>query len=753
MATTADASVLSSWIQIKPDSTIALRVGVGEIGQGAVSTGLRQIVAEELRIPFESITDVVTGDTDVTPDGGISAAVLNRSVHIRMMGKDGVHPDSPFGRNALNLQKVAAYAYQELLKRASSALGVRPEELSARDGIISAGSKSVSYADLVRDSQLDIEIPVQGLLEGLGITVLGTPPLLPISDYKIIGTSAPNPRVPTVVKGTVPWVADVTLPGMLHGRVVHPPTLGSTLVSAGSLDPGAFPNTQVVVKRNLVGVVSSDEWEAIRAAETLAQSTRWSQWSGLPGSDNLLEALLDTDWSQVAPGTWPADGSGAVEAEAALGSAAQTVSAMYTLPFYKHAPIGPEVTVADVRGDGTTHVWSFSQRLQTLRSKIAILLETDPANVIVHFREGPASFGRSTTGDGGAEAEAVILSQAVGRPVRVQWMKDDDFAWSVQHAPYLGELNVGLDANGRMTAFTAKHHLPGMNDGRMLGALLAGLPTESGPPHGAGPYLNWLAHHWPYDEVPHRFEQAYGAPNVGQPQSPIEIGLRHRSMRSPVGLQQNWSVECLISEAAAAAGADPIQFRIDHTGDDRLINVLETVREMSGWETRPSPAPGARASGGGIVRGRGLGLAIRNGSYFASVAEISVDLSSGQVGVDRYWIAVDAGLIVNPRQLTLNVEGGTAFGISETLHEELQFNRSAVTSTDYRSYRILAMAEMPELEVKLIECEDAKVAGQGAEPPNMLPPIAMAGAFFDATGKQIRRLPMKPEYVLAELRE
>ena len=240
--------------------------------------------------------------------------------------------------------------------------------------------------------------------------------------------------------------------------------------------------------------------------------------------------------------------------------------------------------------------------------------------------------------------------------------------------------------------------------------------------------------------------------NLGQPQSPIQVGLRHRAMRSPLDLQQNFAIECMISEAAAAVGADPIRFRIQHTTDRRLIRVLETVREMSGWDSRPSPARAARATGAGMVRGRGLGVAIRYGSLFAAVAEISVDLSSGEVRVERYWIAADVGVVVNPRLLRLNIEGGSAFGISQTMHEELQFNRSEVTSTDYGSYPILSMAEMPEIEVRILENTDAIAVGQGSESPNMLPPVALAGAFFDATGKHMRRLPMRPEYVLAELR-
>jgi CO/xanthine dehydrogenase Mo-binding subunit len=744
--TSVDPTLLDSWIRIRPDNTVAVWSGVGEFGQGSVSTAFRQIVAEELRVPFDAVSELVTGDTDRTPGGGIAAGAMNKAVQQHFMGGEGLHPDSPFGRYALNLQKIGAYAYGELLQRAAKVLGAPVDELTVTDGVVRSSSGSVTYADLVRDAPLDLRLEVAGTAEGMGMCVLGTPPIVQVSDYRVIGTSCPNPQIPRIVNGTAPWAADVTVPGMLHGRMVHPRTLGSTLVSVGELDPAEHPNAEVIVRGNLVGVVAPDEWEAIRAAQALAETTVWSDWSGLPGNDRLVEAMLETDWSKVPPGGALADRE---SAEASLAAAPRQLESYFTLPFYKHAPIGPEVVVADVRGDGTAHLWLSSQQLQKLRGNIAIILGIDPDNVVVHFAQGAGGFGRTTGGDAGAEAEAVILSQACGRPVRLQWMREEDFAWSTQHAPYLGEVSVGLDDAGKMTSFVAKHHLPGSNDPRLLGALLAGLSAEPLPPIGA--YLNnsWIE--WPYDLVANRAEIGHGADNIGQAASPLEVGLRHRSMRSPMHLQQNFAVESMINEAAAAAGADPIQYRIDHTTDARLIGVLEKVREMSGWEARPSPASGARRTGGGVVRGRGVGLVIRHGGYFAGVAEISVDLDSGVVAVDRYWLAAEVGVVVNPTLLRSNLEGGSAMGISQALHEELQFDSSAITSTDFRSYPILTMAEMPELEVEIIERRDLLVVGQASEPPNMVPPVALTGAFFDATGVPMRRLPLRPEYVRAEL--
>jgi CO/xanthine dehydrogenase Mo-binding subunit len=453
--------------------------------------------------------------------------------------------------------------------------------------------------------------------------------------------------------------------------------------------------------------------------------------------------MAETDWSKVPMDTSSDD---AGPAETALAAAATTLEGLFALPYYKHAPMSPEVAVADVRDDGTTHVWVASQQLHALRRKLATMLETDAENVVVHFAKGAGNFGRGTLGDTGPESEAVILSRVCGRPVRLQWTRKDDFAWSTQHAPYLGEVSVGLDETGRMVALVADHRLPGVNDGRLLGALLAGLPTEP-PPES---YLNRLRIGWPYDRIPHRLERAHSAANFGQAESPIQVGLRHRTLRSPIHLQQNFAVESMVNEAAAAAGADPIQYRIDHTSDTRLVAVLEAVRELSGWETRPSPSPAARATGADAVRGRGVGLTIRHGGYFAGVAEITVDLESGVVTVDRYWLAADVGMIVNPTLLRSNLEGASVMGISQTLREELQFDRSAITSTDFRSYPILTMAELPEIAVEVVDC-DLMVIGQASEPPNMVPPVAITAAFFDATGKHMRRLPLRPEYVRAEL--
>ena len=278
-----DPTLPSSWIEIHPDSTILIRTGKTDFGQGSTFTAYRQIVAEELSVPFEAITTVVMGDTDRTPDGSGAFDFL--------------------GHGTPNIRKAAAYTYQALLDLASERLGVTKDKISVKDGVVSGGGKSISYGDLVKDQQLKLTIPVKGELTSLfGLTVDGNPPMKPVSQYTIIGKSYPNSVTTSKVMAKETWATDVRLPGMLHARVVHPKTLGSTLVSAGALDKTKFPNSQVIVKGNLVGIVAPTEWEAIRASEQVAGATKWTDWKGLPGTGNLHEHLREkSDWT-TAPG-------------------------------------------------------------------------------------------------------------------------------------------------------------------------------------------------------------------------------------------------------------------------------------------------------------------------------------------------------------------------------------------------------------------------------------------------------------------
>ena len=734
MKNSLDPTLINSWIEIHPDNTVLIRTGKNDFGQGSTFTAYRQIVAEELSVPFEAITTVVSGDTDRTPDGSGAFDFL--------------------GHGTPNIRKAAAYTHQALLELASERLSVPRDKLSVKNGIISCPGKSISYGELVKDQQLKLTIPVKGDLTSIfGLTIEGNPPMKPVSEYTIIGKSYKNSIIDKKVAAKQTWATDVRLPGMLHARVVHPKTLGSTLVSAGTPDAQKFPSARVIVKGNLVGVVAPTEWEAIQAAEQVATGTKWTDWKGLPGSAKLYDYLRrEMDWSS-APVKNSDVGKG--EVNAALASAHKKFKATYQLSYMKHAPIGPTMAVADVTPDGTVHIYTHNQNPQALRGEIAVMLDTTPDHVIVHAYPGPGHYGRSNGGNAGAEDEAVILSQAVGKPVRVQWMRSDDMQWSTQSPAAFSDVNLGVDANGKLSAYQVDHYMPAMQDDRPVGAVLAGLPTMPAPEvesKSVTSTVNGISDPWIYGAVPNLLERGHGTFQVGQKASPIAVGLRDHSMRTPGQFQQNFPRELALSEAAALAGADAIQFRIDNANEERLIGVLKAVRDSSGWDMRPSPRPDATSNGSALVRGRGVSAMYRSGTYWACVCQISVTPSSGAITVEKYTIAVDPGVIVNPTQLKRQIEGGAVMGISHALLEEATFDESGITVNDWNSYPILTMADVPEIKVVLIHNPKVGSYGGGSEAANALAAPAIAAAVHDATGKAVRRIPLKPAYVQALLK-
>ncbi|HKV77709.1 MAG TPA: molybdopterin cofactor-binding domain-containing protein [Candidatus Sulfotelmatobacter sp.] len=729
-----DPTLPSSWIEIHPDNTVLIRTGKSDFGQGSTFTAYRQIVAEELSVPFEAITTVVSGDTDLTPDGSGAFDFL--------------------GGGMPNIRKAAAYTHQALLDLASERLGVAKDKLAVKDGVVSGGGKRISYGDLVKDQQLKLTIPVKGDLTSIGgLTIEGDPPMKPVSEYTIIGKSFKNSVISSKVHAKETWATDVRLPGMLHARILHPKTLGSTLISAGAVDKTKFPNSQVIVKGNLVGVVAPTEWEAIQAADQVASSTRWTEWKGLPGNAKLQQHLREEcDWAStpVAKG-----GANKGDAGSVLASASKKHSATYQLSYMKHAPIGPTMAVADVKSDGTVHIYTHNQNPQSLRGEIAMMLKTTLDHVIVHSYPGPGHYGRSNGGNAGAEDEAVLLSQAVGKPVRVQWMRADDMQWSTQSAAAFSDIKIALDEKGKIAAYQADHYMPAMQDDRPIGAVLAGLPTMVAPnPHGEflTSTANGISDNWIYAPIAIVAELAHGTFQVGQEASPIRVGLRDHSMRTPGQFQQNYPRELAISEAAALAGADAIQFRIDHASEERAIGVLKAVREASGWDTRPSPRHDAVSAGSTPVRGRGVSLMLRSGTYWACVCQIAVTPTTGAIVVEKYSIAVDPGIVVNPMQLKRNVEGGAVMGIGHALFEEVMFDESGITTEDWNSYPIPTMSDIPEIKVVLLHNPKVGAYGGGSEAANALAAPAIAAALHDATGKIMRRLPMKPAYVQAALR-
>jgi nicotinate dehydrogenase subunit B len=727
-----DPTLLASWLEIRSDNTIVARTGRAETGTG-MSGYYTQAIAEELNVRPDTIT-LIMGDTDRTPDGGYSAGFLT---------------------GMSNVRKVAAYTYQALLGLAATQLGLPRSSLSVTDGVVSGGGKKISYGELVQGQHLELKIPVEGSLAkpdpagwvGMtsldGLTVTGDPPMKAVKEFQVLGTSFPAGHIPDKVTGKTQWSCDLVLPGMLHARMVRPATLGSTLIAAGALDKKQFPTAEVVTKNNLVAVVSPDEWEAIRAAQAVAAGTKWTEWAGLPGSENLTKAFRAYKWGA------PSQSFGkAVDVNAALASAPKTISATYEQPYVRHAPIGPFVAVAHVCSDGSVTIWTHSAQLQGLRARMAYMLGVPVEKIVVRWMEQSGQYGRTTLGGDGAEADAVILSQLTGKPVRVQWTLQEDLAWSSVSPGWVSDMKLGLDAKGQIVALHSAQYSPHMQDPRPLGALLAGMPCATSKPG------NFLATgepfaRWPYDKIANRFEEAYGMPNLGAESA--SGGLRGNIMRTPGQRQQNFVLEGLINEAAATAGADSIEYRLAHTTDERLINLLHATAKAANWETRPSPHRGARRTGNTPVKGRGVCVTIRANGYWVGIAEVSAVPSTGEVKVTKFTIGCEPGKIINPRQLDRCMKSGVVMGLSEALKEEVTFDTGKVTSTNWDRYKILTMAEMPEIKVVQISRDD-KGFGGGSEAANAIVPPAVTAAFFDATGVPPRRMPLTSEYVIALLK-
>jgi len=378
---------------------------------------------------------------------------------------------------------VAAYTRQALLELASKQLGTPASNLTVKNGVVSGGGKSVAYTELIAGQQLTLTIPVTGkmpvadpkdpvgIANLMGLTVTGNPPLKPVSQLSAVGQSHERPTLRDIVLGKPIYSGDVTVPGMLHARMVRPASLGSTLVAAGRLDTAKFPTAEVVVKKNLVAVVSPNEWEAVAASRQVAASTTWTAWAGLPGSANVTKALRAARWT-------PVGGRGdAAKADAALARASKTVAATYEQPYSRHAPIGPYVATAEVKADGSVTVWSQSSQSQGARAHLAHILSVPTDKVVIRWAQGSGQYGRTTYGGDGAMADAAILSQLLGKPVRVQWTLSEDLTWSSASPAWVADVKVGLDAQGNMVAFKSDWYAPHQNDARMIGAVLAGMPS------------------------------------------------------------------------------------------------------------------------------------------------------------------------------------------------------------------------------------------------------------------------------------
>jgi CO/xanthine dehydrogenase Mo-binding subunit len=711
---------LDAWLRIEKDGTVRVFTGKVEIGMG-VETGFSQIVAEELDVSPQRV-QFVMGDTSMTTDQG------------------GVGGSTSIMLGAKPLRNVAATARYLLLQLAAQRLGAPIEQLQVRDGIVSIqgnAGKSVSYGDLAGAGDLNDALKVSGRGFALNVEGIGKPK--DPANYIVVGK--PIPRVDTAPKilGQWQYVTDVRVPGMLHGRVIRPVRASAKLASVDDARAKTINGyVKTVVEGNFVGVVAENEWAAIRGAQAL--KVTWSNVRpAFPAQAHLYEHMRTTAPKASKETLKKGD------AAAAFASAARKIEASYESPFQSHATMGPGCAVADVHLDGLTTVWSGGQKPHALQQGFAELLRVPSEKVRVIWVEDAGSYGRPGFED--AAADAVLLSRAVGKPVRVQWSREDMTAWGTKGPAVICEMSAALDAHGEVSAFrfTSRafsggqvSYLPA-TAGNFLGAQLTGIPNTSGVDEFA---------QWGEECVAYTFPNVHADAHVVAPFLDEASPLRTTHLRDPEGPATTFATESFMDELAAAAKVDPIEFRLKYLDDERLEAALKKAAEKFNWDHRPSPK---RAGASEIATGRGVAVALRGGTRVATVAEVEVNRQTGAVRVKRFVCVHDCGLIVNPEALAGTVSANLVQSLSRSLKEEVTFDGSRVTSVDWNSYPIARASDVPDqVDITLINHPEISPSGAG-EPSSRPTAAAIGNAIFDATGARVRRGPFTPSRIKAAL--
>jgi nicotinate dehydrogenase subunit B len=693
---------VDSFLAIDPKGIVTVYSGKVDLGTG-VATALPQIVADELDVPLRMIK-LIQGDTAVTPEQGTTWGSLSVQV------------------GGMQLRNAAATARAALLDEAAKRLSARKEDLKVSDGVVTAGNKRVTYGELIGNKTFALKLDHTK-------PAAGKDP----KDYKLVGKPVPRVDIPDKMTGAFTYMQDFRVPGMLHGRVVRPPAFGARLES---VDEGSIKDVAGVVKvvrqGSFLGVVAQSEWGAIKAAQQLKAS--WSKSETLPDPAKL--------WDEVRASKVAKDEvtSNVGDAEAALGQdGAKALKATYDFAINTHGSIGPSCAVAEFK-DGKLTSWSASQATHNLRKQLAKMFAIPAEDVRCLYIEGSGCYGRNGHED--AAADAALLAKEVGRPVRVQWSRADEHGWDPKGPPTLIDLHAAMDDSGNVKAWQSEFFIPQQTAGGfhvpLVAATLAGMPADD---HTAPGNI------FQNSAIPYKFA------NVKTVCHRLEkTPFRPSWIRTPGRMQNTYANECFMDELAAAANADPLEFRLRYLdpADKRGIEVLNRVAALAKWDKRASPK---RDQSGDVMSGRGITYCkyelVR--TYVATVAEVEVKRSTGEIRVTKVYLAHDCGQIINPDGLRNQLDGNVIQTISRTLIEELKYDRSMVTSLDWKSYPILRFPQIPELVYDLIDRPNEKPWGAG-EPAAAVIPSAISNAVFDAIGVRMRSVPFTPEKVKAAMK-
>jgi CO/xanthine dehydrogenase Mo-binding subunit len=728
-----DFRQLDTWIVIHPDNTATFFVGKTDGGQGT-GTAFRQMMCDELDIAYE-MSSLVMGSTDITPDQGGSG------------GSDAIE------RDGWPMRRVAAEARRVLLELAAARFSAPVYELAVSEGRISVRSDAttaVTYAELIGGKRFDVA------LSGSDINATrGRADVKPVNELRIVGQSLDRYDIPPKVDGSLISAVDMRLPGMVHARNIRPPVAGATL---RGIDESSIADVhgfiRVVTSGNYVAVVCEREEQAIRAARQLKVDWQPPETAPFPDSERLFDYMREA----VPTSTDAPEVIG--DPDEAFATAERIVEAEYEVPFQGHTAIGPAHALADP-SDGQMTIYSNDMKSYGLRNGVAEFLEMPRENVRVVYMDGPQVYGRTAADDAGFEA--AYLASKIGRPVRVQWMRGEETAWDTKGPAYVFNMRGALDTDGKVTALeydacAADYNHVGYNvpDTVLIAQLMGRRPATTPAGGAASPSIQYA--------IPNRRTTT----RVVSLPLAWETPLRTGNLRDPNGPQVTYAFESFIDELAAAAGADPVGYRLDmleqSAEDDifrraRSIAAVKAAADAYGWDARPSPKPRQdRNDAEPILKGRGISYTYRNGTVAAVIAEAEVNRVSGRVWVKRLVCAHDCGLVINPEGLRRTVEGGMLHALSRALWEEVRFDTEKVTSVDWVSHPSLRHSDTPEsIDVVLVNGDPDPDrpdlppygAGEGSHKPVI---AAVANAIFDATGVRLRRVPFRAERVLAALR-
>ncbi len=701
--------MVDTFLEIRADGSVLAKVGKGTAAQGLL-TSIQQLYAEELDVPMSSIT-MKAGDSFLTPN------------QVGASGSNGMRTEW------VTVRQAAATARQHLLGLASTKLGVPVSSLSVTDGVVSGGGKGISYGELIGG-------------QTFGLAIDAKAPQKDVSAFKVIGTSPQRTEIPKIVTGTYDYIGDVRLPGMLHARNVRPPVPGAELVSVDG--PHNLPGVvKVVAKGNYLAVVAKTEWQAIQASKTLKVTWREPSGGVFPsGYDELYGYMRSTTPQSTSVKTKVGDAAGA------LKSAAKVISQTYESGFQSHASIAGACAVADYR-DGTCVVYFGGQKPYGPTQTISDLLGIPPENVRSIWYPGPGSYGRNDADDAGLEA--AYLSQQVGAPVRVQWMRDEATGWDPKSPAASITIEAGLDSNNKVVSWN-------WNSSFMSGSQVAAGSTKKGDTL-IGNLMGYPTNsrdEFGFDSQSYGFPNMLATGHIVPWDQAFATGLRTAHFRDPNGPQTTFASEQMIDEIAASLGMDPIDFRLTYLTDPRDVRIVQAVKAASNWVSRPGPR--ATSPQATVVSGRGIAYQQRSGTVNATVAEVNVNRKTGQVKVTKFTHAQDAGFVVNPGAITGTINANLIMSMSRALHEDVRFTANAIKSVDWVTYPIAEIGDIPATNVVLvgqdgIGPDGTFIAPSGAGEPSTRPTAAaIANAVFDATGVRVRRQPMTQETVLAALK-